>query len=152
MIVNWKKPKAGVKIVPITNERGEIEKNLVLLPGYNEVSEEDWNKARNHAQIADYIKRGFFEEVGEVKELPQTEEEKKNGKKNGKKKSKIKEIPLGKLKAEKALEVVNDTYQIETLEKWRKVESRDEIRAAIANQIEAINKGDIKNGSVNVSS
>jgi len=151
MIINWKKPKAGVKVIPLLSDDGRIEKNIMFLPGYNEVSEADWNKARKHEQVQDYIKRGFFEEVGTVKEevveVPVMDKKGKEVKdeagkvKTEKKKVEvIEEVKLSELDAEKALSIVNDTYMIDTLEAWRKEEGRDEIRAAIANQIEKINK------------
>jgi hypothetical protein len=49
-------------------------------------------------------------------------------------------LRLKDLEANEALKVVLDTWNIDTLEKWRKDESRDEIRAAISNQIEEVNK------------
>lgn len=155
MIINWKKPGAGVKFIPLVNADGRIERQLTFLPGYNEISESDWNKARNHDQIKDYLKRGWFEEIGKVETVEVVKEVVAEDGKKEKVKEKadiIKEMKLSEIEPEKALEIVKDTYKLETLEAWKKGESRDEIRAAIATQIEGINKGDVKGGSVNVGS
>jgi hypothetical protein len=52
----------------------------------------------------------------------------------------FKSLKLKEMKAQEALDIVLDTWNTETLAIWRKEESRDEIRAAISNQIELVNK------------
>lgn len=151
MIVNWKKKDAGLKVIPLVNEAGKIERNLVFLPGYNEISEADWNKARRHPTIAEQLKKGDFEEIGKVKieEVSVVKEvvkevdgkEKKVKETKTEKVEKIEEQPLKDIEAAKALDIIKDTFALDTLEAWRKAESRDEIRAAIANQIEKVSKG-----------
>jgi len=51
MIVNWKKPKAGLKVIPIQVMDAEGKQKitigyLTLLPGFNHIPDEDWKKSR----------------------------------------------------------------------------------------------------------
>ena len=64
MIVNWKKEKAGVLVLPCMRD-GKCIKKIHILPGHNDVPEDDWKLARNSAMR--HIRNGNIVEV--VKEV-----------------------------------------------------------------------------------
>jgi hypothetical protein len=121
MIVNWKKEKAGVIVIPCMSEDNLVVDHITLLQGNNDIPDKLWEMAKN--SVAHHIENGNIEEVVEKKEG-----------KSGSKGDKLKD-----LNAKKAKKVVLDTWNMETLNAWLEVESRDEIRATIHNQIEAVN-------------
>lgn len=114
MIVEWKKD--NLKGIPAG---GEL---VVLMGGYNEVAPKLWKVAREAVQ--DELKRG---------EIVEVEPEMKDGKLVG-------AASFVKLEASKALEIVAGTYSLQTLELWRSVSVKDEIRTAILNRIEAVER------------
>lgn len=63
MIVNWKKEKAGVLVAPVMKDK-KIIKQLYILPGHNDVPNEDWLLARTHKAMVAKIKLGTIVEVG----------------------------------------------------------------------------------------
>ena len=63
MIVNWKKEKAGVLVLPCMRD-GKCIKKIHILPGHNDVPEDDWKLARDSAMR--HIKNGNIEEVIKV--------------------------------------------------------------------------------------
>ena len=128
MIINWRKKDAGLLTVSMIKD-GTIVKTLSLIPGHNELSDDEWDGIKG--QLEDKIK------VGDI--VPIEVESKKEVEVNGKTKSKrITATDFRDLPAEKALKIVRDTYNKKTLNKWRKDESRDEIRAAISEQLDLI--------------
>ena len=131
MIVIWKKPKAGLLVLPVVKD-GEVVKKITLLLGANEVDKNDWEAAK--ASCKDHIENGWLEEVVE-----KIEEEKVDPKTKQKKKVSRKTYPtLNKLSAKKAVEIVEQTFDLATLKKWLEKEARDEIRAKLANKIDSI--------------
>ena len=62
MILNCKKEKAGVLTIPVM-QNVIVLKTLVLLPGHNDIKNEDWNLAKANCQ--DKIKDGLIEEIAE---------------------------------------------------------------------------------------
>lgn len=106
---------------------------VTLVPGYNEVDDPKWIVARPN--ILRYIEKGKIEEV--CKEMINEETGDKE----------LKSYPLVKIKPEAAVEFVKGCFNFRTLELWLKgnksypPESRDEIRAMIKDQLEAINRG-----------
>lgn len=74
MIVNWKKPKAGALVVPLMNKKVVIGKKT-LIPGNNQVSEEEWDKMKKSCQR--YIDAGLMEVVVVKKLVQPVKEEKK---------------------------------------------------------------------------
>lgn len=136
MIVKWN--EARVKIIPSQN--GKL---ITLLPGHNEVNGKDWKAAREMVE-AD-IKSGRITEVEPVLEEVPVKDDK--GKETPAKKTVIKSAKAFKdLEPEEALKIVAETYSLETLEAWRKAERRDELRAALAEQIEKVNKAGTQAG------
>jgi hypothetical protein len=150
MIVNWKKPGAGILTIPCITEhqgRNVISKTLVLIPGCNDIKDSDWKIAR--PQALGKIENGLIEEVKVkvVKEKiieKEIEKKGKNGKKEiivemHKEKMEIEATELNDIPAKKAREVVKNAFNLTTLEKWLEKESRDEIRAVINNQMDLVN-------------
>lgn len=136
MIVNWKKEKAGILYIPLADGSG---KDLMFLQGHNEVSEEDWETVKEHKSVQKHIERGDLIEVIEEEQIEKPvrmRKGKETEEKSYKVKKQIKDFP--EMSAKKAREIVQDTYDIETLERWLGKEGRDEIRALIHNQIELI--------------
>jgi hypothetical protein len=128
MIINWAKKGAGLlTISKIENEA--IVKTIFILPGFNDIEDKDWEGIKN--QLLDKIKSGDIRVV--------EEEVEKKVEVNGKiKTKKYTAKQFANLSANKALEVVAEAWDLKTLEKWRGEESRDEIRAALAEQIEKV--------------
>ena len=145
MIVGWRKKGAGVKIIPVSAANGVVVGKVTLLPGNNEVKDEDWAIARN--QVKDEIDRGLIKEIEmEVKtiekdvETGEIDPKTKKSKTEKKKETVIKAKEFKKIEIKQAIEIVNNTSNLATLEKWRKKEGRDSVRAAIQNQIEEVEK------------
>lgn len=155
MIVNWKKPGAGILTIPCIqkiNGVNVISKTLVLIPGHNDIPDKDWKIAKYSAKGK--IETGLLEEIV-VKTIVEKTIEKevikkikaKNGKEEKvivievqKKKEEIDATELKNIPAKKAREIIKDTWNLETLKNWLDKESRDEIRAVIYNQMETVNK------------
>lgn len=150
MIVGWEVEKVkagaivGLLMVPIIEEvkkeEGEVnrgnekpplvggEKQVRLLPGFNYIPDEIWDKIKIHLidkilnkQIIYISKREKNEETGDF-----TEEG----------------IPLEKMSLEKAREVVWNCYDLESLKLWKfEIPDGKEIRGDILAQMEGIIKG-----------
>lgn len=135
MIINW--TESRLKVVPVKGKG-----NIILQPGNNEVDESLWNECRGI--LTRDIKAGRVKEVHVKKEEKIIEPEKKGpgGKilKPAEKVTTVKGKGLKDLSLEEAEAVVNETFALDTLKKWKKTESRDSIRTAIMNQIETVEK------------
>jgi hypothetical protein len=129
MLINWKRKKAGLNVVPIM-KGGQVVKYVTLLRGINEVSEEDWEGMRKN--LKRHLKVGNIEIVSEKVEVVKQD---KDGKKE---KSEKIVFDLSGLTPKKAVETVKDTWNLDTLKGWLDKEGRDEVRAAIANQVENV--------------
>lgn len=128
MIVKWN--EARVKVIP--NGEGRPVK---LLPGHNEVAPKDWKGAREN--VLTDIASGRIVEVAAVIEEVATKDA--DGKASGKKSVIKGATPFKDLEPEEALRIIRETFSIETLEAWRKSSAKDELRAAIAEQIALVN-------------
>jgi len=141
MIINW--TKQGLKTISIkaANKASKIKKTVKLLPGFNEVPDDEWKEIKQNPMIQKQIELGIIVEVAEKKEV---KKKVKNGKGEEIEKTVVesgKAKQLKDLDAEAVVAMVEDTFDVDLLKKWKKEESRDEIRAAIANQLEKILKG-----------
>ena len=141
MIVSWEKPNAGLKILTAQTKENLVSARITLAPGKNDVPDHLWDAAKHnlsHDPEAKWIKE--FSEKKVVEKLPAGMRE-AAAKKIGNGKYEIsKSIPLKDVKPQEAEEIIRDTFNLKTLEKWKKEESRDSVRAAILNQIETIEK------------
>ena len=135
-LLNWKLEK--VKIVPKNSPKGKKgdKENKVktrefihLLPGYNEVDNEDWE------QIKDNCKPRLLD--NNLVLLTKME---------GDKEIIVSFSNIAKDNPDKAVEIILQTYNVSLLEKWKSETSRDELRSAIFNQIDAIKnyKGSVR--------
>lgn len=139
MIVEW--TKTGLKTIPLMNKKGREEKTIFLQPGFNDILDKEWNMARRNQMILDQIEAGVIKEVGEKEEIEVEkiiEDEYGEAEKKKVKVKKAKSTSIAELAPEEALKIIEDTASVSTLEAWRKVESRDEIRAAISNKLQEI--------------
>ena len=109
---------------------------ISLLPGTNEVSDDEWEVMKPH--IKDEIEKGIIIEV--QKNAPA------DGKKGGKGKSQAaRELKDMSVKVAKSF--VADCVNPDSLAKWYKEETRDEVRLAIIKKMEEI-KMDIPNSKL----
>ena len=123
MIVKWKPQRLYV----LDDGAGS---SLVLLPGNNEVDNDTWAKLRVHAQ--EHLTAENLIEIN-------AETKVKKGKDGEDDEISVSEkTPFVKLPAEKAEALVAETFSVETLEKWKKAEGRDAVRATIHSQIEKV--------------
>ena len=132
MIIKWTEKR--VKVISGAFEHPSI----ILLPGNNEILpeiEDDkekrkcWNKIKELYALDKELKSGRLIEVIEIEEI----KDEKDGKVKEKKKSDFVDFDN-----EKKRELVGTTYNIKTLEAWRKKESDADIRNLIDDQIKAI--------------
>jgi len=159
MIVGWEveKVKAGAVVgllmVPIIEmekkeelKEGEVkievnrgnekppmiggEPQVRLFPGYNEITDEVWNKIKVHLtskildkQIVYLSKRGKDEETGDMVEEG---------------------IPLGDLKPEKAKEVIWNCFDVTVLERWKaEYAAKNDLIRTINLQFDGIAEGKV---------
>ena len=149
MIVNWKgervlsipviyknrnKDSSG-KGKPVVSHVG-AQTHVTLIPGYNDVDDAIWRRIQRHVQK--YLDKGameieFRKEVDEDSDSGQYE---------------IIGVSIRRVKPKKALDMVRGCFNLDTLNLWQQggradyeVEVRDEIRAAIKDQIEKITAG-----------
>lgn len=214
MIVNWKKEKAGVLVLPCMRN-GKCIKKIHILPGHNDVPEDDWKLARDSAlwhmaqgNIEEVVKTVIvkakkapvkpvditivdagealtsedvfpFKEISKVlKELnlydtiaefkkeetgkkpltkkwlleymkqeeetweqvkvelyPDTEEDE-----DSEETEEITYATLMDIEPNAAEKVITDTFNLDTLEKWKKEVSQPDLRVLIMNQIEEVDK------------
>lgn len=136
MIIEWTRNK--VKVIPCTiPETGVVLDKIVLLPGMNEVKEEKWKSARHN--VLDQINRKIINEIhAEVKVEKKVVEDPETKEKKSITTTTISAKQLSKIPAKDAEEIVKKTFNLETLKKWKKKESRESVRMEIMNQIEAV--------------
>jgi hypothetical protein len=108
-------------------------KNVVLVPGWNEVEDNTWFLCRAH--VVDKIDSGKIEEL--VREEKGEDGEKKFV---GVTISDFKNRQGAILNPEYLVKIIRGCFVVKTLEKWKALESRDEIRLEIVNQIDKLNK------------
>lgn len=135
-LINWKQDR--IKGVPIRSgkiKKGAVQskKNVIFLPGWNEIDEKTWKVIEGNCQLR--LKDGQLE----VLKLTVDGKEQL-----------ITFTQLRKENSEKAVEVIQNTFSVETLKKWKKSTEDAEIRLAIVNQIEKIEnyEGDVKKRKV----
>jgi hypothetical protein len=135
MIVIWNEQRIktvsiiarGVKHKKEVLEKLSGSPRIVLYPGVNEVNDADFTVAREHLENDIKLKRIEILE----KRVPGKTEDGKNT-----------TIPepktLKDFNAEKCRALIDQVNEPETLKKWKKRETRDEIRNAIQNRMDEI--------------
>jgi hypothetical protein len=129
MLVKFKPKDDHVKIVPLIPVSAEAKEAIVkrsqvrLLPGTNEVTEDEW------LVIKPYLKSAIA--AGEVvvleKEVPKTKRAPDGIAKN------LKELPAGEAAA-----LIDECVNPDTLTKWYEEESRDELRILIVEKMKEL--------------
>lgn len=101
-------------------------KAVQLLPGINEIAEDEWNKVKEHKQV----KAGLDEGVLVVLQDPTKEDKPLEG------------LPasLEKFSVKDACELVDGVMDVDVLKKWQKRETRDSVKAALKKQVKEIDK------------
>ena len=109
-------------------------KQVMVIPGWNDIDDAIWFKCRDHltakidaGQIEEMVIEEKDDETGERKFVGMTPSDFKNrqGARNG---------------PEQLVKIIRGCNSVATLEKWKKDESRDEIRRELLNRIEEMNK------------
>jgi len=137
MIVEWTKDR--VNVIPCLGSGGLIVSKVVLLPGFNDIPDDQWNQARINAK--DDIDRKIIVEVSpEKKEEKIKAKDPKSGIETETTVVSYTGKSLKKMTPTEAEDIVKGTFNLMTLKKWNKAESRDSIKAAIMNQIDMVEK------------
>jgi len=125
MFIDWKNDR--VKVIPLIAEarKDAVDKKstLILLPGINDIEDKIWEVVKEYSSIKRDLKVESLIEVTVKKKTT-------NGLKIT---TEFKE--LSQIEAEK---LVAKTVSIVTLKKWKKVDSRPDIRATIQDRIKEI--------------
>ena len=125
MFIDWKNDR--VKVIPLIAEarKDAVDKKstLILLPGINDIEDKVWEVVKEYSSIKRDLKVESLIEVTVKKKTT-------NGLKIT---TEFKE--LSQIEAEK---LVAKTVSIVTLKKWKKVDSRPDIRATIQDRIKEI--------------
>jgi hypothetical protein len=153
MILNWKGD--GVLVVTpidlaaleeaknIEDEKKRFEaeaairtgpKQIMLIPGWNDIEDEVWFKCQGH--LTNKI------DSGQIEEMIREEKDEITGEKKfiGMKPSDFKNRQGAVNGPEQLVKIIRGCNSVPTLEKWKKDESRDEIRREILNKIDEMNK------------
>lgn len=118
-----------VLMVPHTEGAAQLR----IIPGINEVDDRIWAVVR--PALEPKIKLGTLQEVAAV--------EKASGKAGEKT---ITGKSITDLPAQEAEAIIKQTLDVALLESWKKIEKRDEVRLAIASQIDEMKKRNKKEG------
>lgn len=141
MIIDYRKPKAGLLTIPLPmkpvkgqkgvnagrNASHRKQKTIRLIPGINEIPDEVWNQVRGLKKIKFYLEEGhivekYMEEKKDAKEKVISVETKK---------------VFVELESEEQETLVKDTYDLKLLSKWRK-KGNDFLKGVIDDQIDMI--------------
>jgi len=141
MIVKWNKPNAGIKF--IQGKRGDV----ILKPGGNEIDNETWEGVSHHVKLDP--ERNFIEVIADEEKTDKAPAglSKKQAEKYADKDGKFtvnKPKKLTDIGPEKAIDIIRDTWDVETLKLWRRSEDREDVRVEISKQIEEINKPPVR--------
>ncbi len=123
MIIRWKTD--SLLVTPLKDKIN----SETLFPGYNFIEDKIYKEIAN--DLKRYVDQGRMEILGEIKTVKQ----------NNKNVTKVYSKDLKDFEGNKAIEIVKNCNNRKTLEKWKKEDSRDEVRIAIKEKID-----DIKNG------
>jgi hypothetical protein len=129
MIIRWKKNNP-VTIPLVGKDKISPKGKIRLIEGLNTVDQKDWEIAKQHL-------KGFQEKYYD--EINDNVKVKKKVMQSGKEIEKeVMVMGLSGFDANEAIKMIDDCFNVDTLEAWREEESRDEIRAAIKEKLEAI--------------
>lgn len=129
MIVNWKEKRIIVIPIQIWSKKDKkfvVKKLIKLVPGINDlasihITKEEWDVITKTRIIKNHIDTGKLIEI--------MKDDNGNGKK---------EVSFLKLNSNEAIDMVNETNQIETLYDWKKKENRQDVNIALMDRIKEI--------------
>jgi len=147
MIVNWTGTHVNGTSVVEKMATGNMmsTKTIVLVPGYNEIPDDIWNKVS--ATFSDIIQSGKLLVIGAKANKDTKSIENEDGTTEVVETMTEVGTPLRRLRPDQAREAVLHCFNFNTLELWLKgnanyeAETRDEIRALIKDQLEKIMSG-----------
>lgn len=122
MLLKWNQARLKVvELLPIIGSKALLTRSQVtLLPGVNEVTDDEWELMKPHLQ--DSLKRKELETiVTKIGTGPGKSKEVRN----------LRDMP-----SNRALSLIKNTVDPYTLKKWEQEEERPELRAAIQKQME----------------
>jgi hypothetical protein len=129
MLLNYKPKHDHIKCVPLIAATPELAKlkitrgQVQLLPGINEVSDDEWEIMKAH--FAREIDHG---EIRTIEAAPAQGKKVPGGKAHD-----LKDLP-----ANKAVAMVGECVNHETLLKWHREETRDEVRLAVVERMKEL--------------
>jgi len=133
MLVNWKGD--GMNIIPPIDPdekdaaKSALVKAVKLYPGWNEVPDNLWKFCKLH--LKDQIEKGSIEEIS-VKRKGEDGIEVYEG---------VAFTDYAVKNRNKAIEMIENCFDIDCLKNWGKNSQYDEIRIAVKNQVEACENG-----------
>jgi len=132
MILKWN--KKCLKVIPVKGKKSNnIKSKIVLMFGYNDIIDEYWPLIEPIVQ--DRLDDGMLEVIAQEKEVTRKGP-------GGKERNVVekKPIPFSELSSVKADKLIEETFNLKTLEKWLKKETRDEVRLSLKERIDYIKK------------
>lgn len=134
------KKTTGILIVPVLTGGDDIQ----LMGGMNEVDNKLWGDVRDSVMPHPHLKEHHVDRIEEEKKVEKKVIKNKDGseeiKETEKTFFKISAKAFKKLNAEKALPIVEKTYSLDLLNRWKKTISKESVRIAVMEQIEKVEK------------
>jgi hypothetical protein len=136
-----KHTKDNLKILPVDakkcpNAIAAGVKNIILLPGPNQIDDKIWEEVKEFCKLQKQIDEGKLIEIKEKVTVKEVFKDKACKDKEVEQEIEISDIT--KMSIKKARELVEDCVNKKTLEAWREKESRADIRNLIDDQIKSI--------------
>ena len=152
MLVNFKKPKAGIfnTTIPMDEKTKKLSpekrahhnpKIVSIVPGINDIPDATWNKIRNNERVISYLKRGWivlpYAETVKVKKAGPKNEDGSPGKEiNIEKELTSKEFKALTVKEQEAL--ITETELVRVLKKWKKTGAKEGTMAFLNDRIDRL--------------
>lgn len=152
MLVNYKKPKAGIfnTTIPMDKKTKELSvekrahatlKIVSIVPGINDIPDAKWNKIRNNERIVNYRKRGWivlpYAEETSIKKPGPVKEDGTPGKEiSVKKELTNKEFKSLTVKEQEVL--IEETQLVPLLKKWKKSGAKEGTMAFLNDHIDRL--------------
>ena len=125
-IINWR--EQCLLCVPLYTPTGTPAGQIVLLPGWNDVTDDQWLRGRVH--VMDRIKRGTIQEKGTIKKSV----------KDGVDKEEFPKVTMRSLQQPEALVTIANCNNPKSIAVWQKNETREEVLKALRNRKKVLEK------------
>lgn len=126
-----KNNRDGLTVIPLKNKEGKVLasriSNLVLYPGYTAIDDGIWEIIEDSAKL-----------LVESEQLQLVTKEEKSLDEDGNKVKKQVGVPFNKLPVNKAEEIIKNTNNMESINKWLEIETRDSVRITLKNRLDNI--------------